>query len=88
MKFKIIVEYDHGMDLQLDRRIADAVGYSFEDGGPVLSCDSGCLLVEPYTRDQVFYLDDEAAVFVAEQALQRIGGLRVCVEREGKAIDR
>lgn len=75
--FTIYVEYDGGLNPEMDSRIMNACGYVFNDPDPAVTCDSDCMLVEPFTRDQKFYFRDEAEAFVAEQELRHIGGLRV-----------
>jgi hypothetical protein len=78
--YKLRIEYDGGIDPEMDRRIFEAVGYSLTDADepePRVTSDSGCMLVGEHTRDHAFYFNDPVDAAAAEYHAKRIGGLRV-----------
>jgi len=77
----VFVEYDGGINTDLETSIHAAASYDFGKESKV-KCDSGCCMFEPYTRDLAFYYDSAEKAAVAAEKLRRLtlSGVRVRTE--------
>lgn len=76
----VYVEYDGGLDAAKDAAINEAAGYT---GDGIITCDSGCMLSEPFTRDMVFrYGSSAAAAVAAAELIKMLPDVRVKTQIE------
>lgn len=81
---KIFVEYDGGINTDLEEKIHHAAYYDFGKQSDV-KCDSGCCMFEPYTRDLAFYYGSTEQAKTAAEKIRELDGVRVKTEFENQS---